>query len=130
MLELTCEKCPVENREGLTCQACKVSFELRKVLRESIPLREILKSKSRSLKYRDKKIVELHSQVLMNRELNIIKHIVTETEAFAKLESMNLGNYEIFIEAISDEKNQSWDVRVTLHLPKAIAEEKYCSIKI
>jgi len=128
MIELTCEKCPMSNRGNLTCQACKLSMELRKVLKESMLLKGILDNKSCSVKYRDKKLIDLRF-TLMNRQVSTFKKILTETSQFEKLESMNLGEYEIFIETIHSESDQSWDVKVTLHLPESIADSKYCSIK-
>lgn len=129
MIELTCEKCPVTNRDSLTCQACCVSFELREVLKKSLPLREVLESKSCSVKYRDKKLIDTRF-TLMNKQISAFKKILLETTQFADLEAMNLGGYEISIETIFCESNKSWDVRVLLCLPKEIADPNYCFIKI
>jgi hypothetical protein len=129
MIELTCLNCRVTDSQSLTCEACQTAFQLRGDLKESVLLREVLgNSNSSTCYHKNGRLIDLKYSLLKKQVIEF-KKILIEMDSFKKIDSMNLGDYEIYIETVYDTKTEYWEVRVLLHLPNEVADPNYCFIK-
>jgi len=130
MIKLVCANCRVTDIQSLTCKACRVANLLRMSLVAGSNYHEILlNTNSLVVFHKNGKVSVLRGNLTTQQKVNL-KRLISESTQYRLLKNMNLGEFEVYIETINDEKDHYKDIKLMLHLPTSVSDPNYCFIKI
>lgn len=130
MIKLVCAACRVTDIQSLTCKACHTANLLRiSLVTESNYHEILLNTNSLVAFHKNGKVSVLRGNLTTQQKVNL-RRLVSKNTQYHLLEDMNLGEFEVYIETINDEKDHYKDIKLLLHLPASVSDPNYCFIKI